>query len=236
MNLHEVSFVSLGPGNPELITLKGLNTLRRADVIYCPATLTSSGKQLSRSADILRALDVDEQHIQYFIVPMSKDRAAAMEAYEKLSTEAAASYAAGKLIAIVAEGDAGFYSSVHYVFEQLLAQGIAVQQVAGIPAFIASGALAGLHIVSQEERLMVIPGNTTAQELSDWLDAGLVVVIMKLSQCREAVKQCMAQYNDHTFHYFENVGTPREVYIRATNELIEKEFPYFSLMIIKKTM
>ncbi|HRF92952.1 MAG TPA: precorrin-2 C(20)-methyltransferase, partial [Bacteroides graminisolvens] len=160
----------------------------------------------------------------------------AMEAYEKLSTEAAASYAAGKRIAIVAEGDAGFYSSVHYVFEQLLAQGIAVQQVAGIPAFIASGALAGLHIVSQEERLMVIPGNTTAQELSDWLDAGLVVVIMKLSQCREAVKQCMAQYNDHTFHYFENVGTPREVYIRATKELIEKEFPYFSLMIIKKTM
>ncbi len=82
MNLHEVSFVSLSPGHPELITLKGLNTLRRADVIYCPATLTSSGKQLSRSADILRALDVDEQHIQYVVVPMSIERAAAMEAYE----------------------------------------------------------------------------------------------------------------------------------------------------------
>ena len=40
---HPIHFVSLGPGDPELITLKGLKTLQKADIIYCPAT---QGKRL----------------------------------------------------------------------------------------------------------------------------------------------------------------------------------------------
>ena len=47
---------------------------------------------------------------------------------------------------MVAEGDAGFYSSIHYIFEKLQADNIPVQHIAGIPAFIAAGACAGLHI------------------------------------------------------------------------------------------
>ena len=57
-----ITFVSLGPGEPELITLKGLKTLQQADRIFCPATLTTSGKQTSRAAHILRALEIEEKN------------------------------------------------------------------------------------------------------------------------------------------------------------------------------
>ena len=69
-----ITFVSLGPGEPELITLKGLKTLQQADRIFCPATLTTSGKQVSRAAHILRALEIEEEKIHPFVLPMSKDR------------------------------------------------------------------------------------------------------------------------------------------------------------------
>ena len=52
---HPIHFVSLGPGDPELITLKGLKTLQKADIIYCPATQGKHGL-ISRATDILKAI------------------------------------------------------------------------------------------------------------------------------------------------------------------------------------
>ena len=55
-----VIFVSLGPGEPELITVKGLTALQAADCIFCPETLTKDGNRVSRAADILSQLDIPE--------------------------------------------------------------------------------------------------------------------------------------------------------------------------------
>ena len=64
---HPIHFVSLGPGDPELITLKGLKTLQKADIIYCPATQGKHGI-ISRATDILKAIEVDESLIHPFTV------------------------------------------------------------------------------------------------------------------------------------------------------------------------
>ena len=55
---YPICFVSLGPGDPELITLKGLKKLRQADIIYCPATISKSGQLLSRAARIIEGLEI----------------------------------------------------------------------------------------------------------------------------------------------------------------------------------
>ena len=160
-----VIFVSLGPGEPGLITLKGLKALQNADCIFCPETRTTSGRILSRAADILHALNIPNTTLSRFALPMSKNREQAFAAYDKVYSEASLLHKENKKVCIVAEGDAGFYSSVHYIFEKLQADNIPVQHIAGIPAFIAAGACAGLHIASQEERLTVIPGIITAEEI-----------------------------------------------------------------------
>ena len=195
--------VSLGPGEPELITLKALKALQGADIIYCPGTQTKS-----RSRDILQAL------------PVAMERIASL-------------VATGKNVAITAEGDSGFYSSVNYMFDRLASMNLPVTTVAGVPAFIAAGAISGLHIVKQEEKLVVLPGITTAKELDTLLSNGHVVVIMKLSQCTEEIHRFMQKSPCHEYHYYENVGTPDELHTTAYNDITRKDFPYFSLMIIR---
>lgn len=230
---YPISFVSLGPGEPELITVKGLRQLQKADIIYCPATRNRQRKSISRAADIVRALEINETAIHCFILPMSKDRTEAWKVYDTLYNEAATQYAEGKQIVIVAEGDAGFYSSIQYLYDKFTDAGIAVQRIAGIPAFIAAGALAGLHIVKQEEQIVVIPGTLSAAELSEKINAGYVIVIMKLSQCVDAVHECIRKHPQTQFHYFENVGTEKEYYTSDRKVIADKVYPYFSLMIIQ---
>lgn len=230
---HPINFVSLGPGEPELITVKGFKQLQQADIVYCPATRNKQGNIVSRAADIVRELGIDEAVIKSFMLPMSKNRTDAWTAYDTLYNEAVCCYENGKQIVVVAEGDAGFYSSIQYIYDKFTEAGILVQRTAGIPAFIAAGALAGLHIVKQEEEIVVIPGTSSSEELSEKIKTGYVIVIMKLSQCVEAVHACMREHQQTQFHYFENVGTEKEYYTADKDIIINKSFPYFSLMIIQ---
>lgn len=231
---HAVNFVSLGPGDPELITVKGFKLLRRADVIYCPATLSAGDCINSRAADIVKALDIRPEKIRLFMLPMNRERKAAMESYDALYEKVKDAYAAGLDVSVVAEGDAGFYSSIQYVYDKLIDGGVEVKRIAGIPAFIAASAVAGLHIVKQEERLMVIPGILSAEDLAEKIEQGYVVVVMKLCACREAVLQCMESHPGYAYHYFENIGTDREYHTDDCELLRKRKFPYFSLMILHK--
>ncbi len=231
-----IRFVSLGPGDPELITLKGLKALQEADVIFCPATRTREKQQLSRAADIVRALAIEEKKIRLITLPMQKERKEAHAAYEQFVLSVKTAYSEGKQVAIGAEGDAGFYASIQYIYDKLKAERMPVQRIAGIPAFIAAGATGGLHIAKKEERLVIIPGTATADELEHYLEANYSIVVMKLSACAEAVRQCIQQHPEAAFHYFENVGTEKEYYTSDKEIIRQIAFPYFSLIIIQQQL
>ncbi len=83
---YPICFVSLGPGDPELITLKGLKKLRQADIIYCPATISKSGQLLSRAARIIEGLEIEKSVVQFFTLPMSKDRTEVWKVYDTKRT------------------------------------------------------------------------------------------------------------------------------------------------------
>ncbi len=232
--MYPITFVSLGPGEAELITLKGLKALQSADCIYYPATISKEGTVSSRALDIMSELDVDTEKGIPFHVPMSKDRTKAIAAYANVAKDTERQYKDSKKVAIVAEGDAGFYSSIHYIFETLEQDGIPVNRVAGVPAFIAAGALAGIHVVKLEEELNVVPGIISSDELTEKINLGKVIVIMKVSLCADAIKECIGNNKNAIFHYFENVGVKDlEYYTTDIQEIINRKIPYFSLMIIQ---
>lgn len=230
---HPVTFVSLGPGDPELITLKGLKALQQADCIFYPATAGSNNRTVSRAGDILKALAIPPEALRPFVLPMSKTRETAQQVYGQIARQSIALYEEGKKVTIAAEGDAGFYSSSHYIYDALTERRIPVATIAGIPAFIASGAFAGMHVVKQEEPLVVFPGIVSTEELCAALQEGKTAVIMKLSQCETAVKACIRQTTGHVWHYFENVGLESAFYTTDCAVIEDKKFPYFSLMVIK---
>lgn len=136
-----IYFVSLGPGDAELITLKSLHALQQADIIYCPSTVREPDKILSRAATLLHKLGI-KGDIHLFSLPMSKDRTKAIKVYRQLFEEMRLEQKAGKRLAVAVEGDAGIYASVHYVLDLLEENGIPVEQLPGIPSFIAAEAAA----------------------------------------------------------------------------------------------
>nr|MDC1727438.1 precorrin-2 C(20)-methyltransferase [Phocaeicola vulgatus] len=101
-----------------------------------------------------------------------------------------------------------------------------------IPSFIAAEAAAKLHLISQKERLVIIPGNITSDELDMYLSHHHVPVIMKLSQCADIVQDYMESHPQYSYHYFENISTAEEYHSSHQAELKRRVFPYFSLMII----
>ena len=176
-----VYFVSLGAGDPELITLKALRLLERADVIYSPVSLSPNGRRASKSKSIMLSLGIKEEQIVSYDMPVNSEREGAEDAYKQVAEDIKARRQAnGDLIAaVVAIGDAGFYASSAYIGELLEAENIPTSYLPGVPALIASNALIGGQLVQLDEQLRVIPGVATPSEWEEAWQSKHTIVIMK---------------------------------------------------------
>ena len=232
-----VSFVSLGPGDPELITVKALNRLRQADVIIVPATAKPGGDETrgatsSRAADIIAHWQLDDR-VQRYVIPMQQNPVKALLEYEKMAERVLNLYRQEKNVVIAVEGDVSIYASIHYVLEMLRASDIPTEQLPGITSFIAAAASAQLSLIEHRQCLSVLPGRVEEVELMRLLEAGHNVVVMKLSQCAQNVKAFMERHPDFSYHYFENVGAPEQFYTDSPHTILDRDIPYFSMLIIR---
>lgn len=227
----KITFLSLGPGDPEQLTLRAVRILREADVILMPATGTADGQVKSRATAIIGEW-CDAERMETFCLPMQRNREAVTKIYDEVFERVVTLYQQGKCVVVAVEGDVSIYASVHYLLERLLQRGVPVVQEPGIPSFIAAAAKAGISLCSQQQRLVVLPGDADVENLRQLLTSHHTVVVMKLSQCQEAVKEFLQQHTDTECHYFENVGTPDEYYTIDHAVIIGRPMPYFSLCIL----
>lgn len=223
----EVLLVSLGTGSGGVLTVDAINALKKADLIIYPCSQKGKG----RAWELLETLGVVDKGTGYNL-PMKPDRSEALGVYAAMAQEAETAVIAGKSVAIAVEGDAGVFASMHYVAELLGERNIRVSQLPGIPSFIAASAMAGLHLVSGEERLVVIPGNASCRELEDYYNSGHNIVVMKASRGKMAIREFMEKHPRAEIHYFENVTSPDQCHLADQQEISVAEFPYFSLVII----
>ena len=165
-----VTFLSLGPGDPELLTIKALKTLKDADVVIVPATRNNEGITKSRATDIISEW-CDENRLMVYELPMLKDRQAVSLVYDRIFADCVRLFEEGRRVVVAVEGDVSIYASIHYVMERLEKAGIPVEQSAGIPSFIAAAASAGLSLVSQQQRLTILPGDADAEMLHQLLSS-----------------------------------------------------------------
>ena len=220
-----IKFISLGPGAAEMVTLGTLRFLREAQKVYCFAVGESS-----RAAEIIAQLDIDQNKVITVKIPMSSDRSKANAVYDNLALTLKKEHEIGINIAVATEGDSGIFATTHYVMDRLVEMGIECGQTPGVPSFVAAASIAGLHLVKLQERLLVIPGKISAEEILRLTSEGYNLVIMKLSLAHKAVSEAFQKAHTLIFHYFENIGTVSQKY-----EILKKvpeSFPYFSLMII----
>ena len=172
--------VGVGPGDPELLTVKAVRILRGADYVAVPDRGTGEHTALN-----IVAAYVQEKQLLFCPTPMIRDRAQLDRAYDAIADRLASVLDDGKTAAMITLGDPTVYSTAFYVFERLRGRGYEAELVPGVPSFCACAARLGQSLCERSQRLTVIPGS------SDTADAAQLPgtkVIMKSGKSISALQ------------------------------------------------
>ncbi|PIF02209.1 MAG: precorrin-2 C(20)-methyltransferase [Draconibacterium sp.] len=227
MNKGTFTGVGLGPGEPELITLKGYRALQGADIIFYPVSSLEDGQCRSFSLHILNKLEINKP-CEPLLFPMKGK--GAQKFYEEAFTRIKNEYKDGKNVVLVSEGDLFFYSTFGYIFKLAKEENIPCHLVPGVPAFIAASTLGNQPLVESTTGLEIIAKPESFEAVTEVLKRQSTLVIMKISVLNNwhlFLKNC-----GHSFLYAERVGTDSEFFTSNANELEFRQIPYFSLLII----
>lgn len=169
--------VGVGPGDPELLTLKAVRAIQGADVIIAPRTEKKDG---SVALDIARPHLNGNARIVYQVFPMQKGFAADDAAWRKNKEEILGFLSEGKDVAFLTLGDAMFFSTYIYVFRLLEKEDVPIETIPGVPAFVAMGSRLGWPIVEGDDVLSVIPATAGTGKIKKALAVSDNVVLMKV--------------------------------------------------------
>ena len=227
--------VGLGPGDPELITLKAARLIESADVI---AYHQGVGKQSNarRIAVGLFPAGVVEEVLQYPVTTGTTDHpggyAGAMAAfYEECAARLGAHLEAGRDVVILAEGDPLFYGSYMYMHDRL-ADRFETEVVPGVPAFAAATAAVASPLVRLTDVLTILPGTLPEPELARRLADTDGAIIMKLGRTFPAVVSALRQAGrlDGAL-YVERASMPEQRWLPVV-DVDPTSVPYFSLIVV----
>ncbi|MEO0485407.1 MAG: precorrin-2 C(20)-methyltransferase [Pseudomonadota bacterium] len=220
--------VGLGPGDPELVTLKAARLIAAAPVIAYPTLAGAASFARSIAAELIPA---GAQEI-VMDVPMSVDRAPAQRAYDAGAAQIADALAAGQDVVCLCEGDPFFYGSFMYIFARL-ADRFEVEIVPGVTSVTACAARARMPLAARNERVTVLPGPLPEAELRERIEGAESVAIMKVGRHLAKIRgiiDALGYLSDAV--YVERATLPQEV-VCPLSEAPETA-PYFSMILLTK--
>ena len=170
--------VGVGPGDPELLTIKACRVLREADVICAPRS--GAGRE-GVALSIVGGIIGEEKEVLELPFPMTRDREELERCWEEAAGRIAALLAEGKKVAFVTLGDPTLYSTYTYVLKKIREAGPwETETVPGVPSFCACAAMAGVPLAEGEEKLAVVPLLKDPEALPPLLQNFENVVVMKV--------------------------------------------------------
>ncbi|MBQ4802763.1 precorrin-2 C(20)-methyltransferase [Aquimarina sp. MMG015] len=233
MTAGQIYGVSLGPGDADLITLKGLKTLQKVDKIYYPGSLFKDGRKSSYSLSILNQYDLNMEKLQGFYLKMDLERAQAKTVYEATFQQVYTDYNKGLSVAIVSEGDISTFSSFSYLLEKIQACKLNINLIPGISSYLHLASESKIPLCLQNEKVVVIPRIQTRVELQEAIDNFDTVVLMKIKMVMNSINEVI-DTKKHSITYAERLGTEKQFITNNWAIVSSREIPYFSLLIIKK--
>lgn len=224
--------VGVGPGDPELLTIKAVHALKTADVLIAPKTEKKEG---SLALAIAKPYLDEKVSIIYQTFPMVKDFASHTEVWEKNEREILNLLKSGKNVAFLTLGDPMFYSTYIYIFERLQKKQVDICTIPGVPAFNGIAGAIGCPVVSGDDILTVIPATAPPERIEKALQTADDFVIMKVYKNFSEIIRLLEEY-----HLLENavlvsrIGLDGERIIQDVSAHKNDKINYLSTILVHK--
>lgn len=238
--------VGVGPGDPELMTLKAVHIIRECEVLALAVadpdlkealyeeeessdtTLSYLEKCVAYQIALPMVPEIAHKAKLYLPMPMIKDKQRLKRMHDLCGDKSEEILRTGKSIACITLGDPSIYSTCLYVHKRLKEKGCSTGLIPGIPSFCAAAARLNVGLAENREELHIIPASYGVEES---LDLPGTKILMKDAGKMPYVKQAVAERCLEA-RAVENCGLPGEqVYCNA--EEIPDEASYYSLLIVK---
>jgi precorrin-2 C20-methyltransferase / precorrin-3B C17-methyltransferase len=225
--------VGLGPGDPELVTVKAARLIGSADVIayHC----ARHGRSIARAiaAPYLRGDQIEEQLVYPVTTESTDDYEAAIEEfYERAAARLMAHLAQGRDVVLLAEGDPLFYSSYMHMHKRISSR-FSTEIVPGITSVSAASAALALPLTEGDDVLTVLPGTLGREELAQRLSGTGAAAIMKISRSYADVRAALKESGRlPQAYYVERASGGSAQLIGPAGDVDPAAVPYMSIVIV----
>lgn len=222
--------IGVGPGDPELLTLKAVRLIAEADVIAYPAPADGTESM----ARMIAGPHIPDGKTEIVIeTPMIPGQFPANDVYDRYAVEIADQLNAGRSVAVLCEGDPFLYGSFMYLFGRLAAD-FESEVVPGVSSLGACAARAGQPLVSRNQVLTIVPAPLDEAELEARIAMADAVAIMKVGRHLDKVRAVLGKLGRlETAVYVERATLAGERVLPLT-ELKSERAPYFSMILARR--
>lgn len=216
--------VSVGPGDPELVTLGAVKAIGECSVIAVPRTKGESSLALTI---VRQAADLSGKEIVFFDFPMSRNKSEWEKSHETAAEDICGRLSEGVSVAMLCLGDISVYSTFSYIAERVKQRGFPCRWIPGVTSFCAAASVFGSPLVSGNEPLMVIPGS--ADSFDELMGQSGTKVIMKSRGISDKLRSVLAS---RPFFAVSDCGMEGERIFTDVNDIPE-DGSYFTVYIVK---
>lgn len=226
--------LGVGPGDPELITVKAFRKLQESPVIAYPKKLKGSKSYAHRIVEVY--INPAEKEMLGLVFPMTKDEDTLRTEWAK-SAESIYSYLVqGKDVAFVTEGDPMLFSTFIHVMNLMKSMypNVPIETVAGISSFNGSVNRLGIALADGDDHVAMIPATGDMEEMRRVIENHDAIVFIKVAKVIDGMLNLLEEMNlVDKAHVVTKVTSDEEV-IWKINELRGAELNYLSCMVVRK--
>lgn len=227
--------VGLGPGDPELVTVKAARLIATVDVVAYHSA--RHGRSIARAiAEPYLRGDQIEERLVYPVTTETTNHprgyeGAIEEFYEQAATRLMAHLADGRDVALLAEGDPLFYSSYMHMHKRI-SERFRTEIVPGVTSVSAATAALAMPLVEGDDVLTVLPGALDPKDLAERLDATDAAAIMKISHSYAGVRQALTSAGRLEHAYYVEHASGAQQLIQPADDVDAERVPYMSIVIV----